>query len=204
MRSQFRAVKEEKQTLNSNPTKAIIHMDWSTNFIIKQARSTQSHYFYDHQFSLHPMVIWHQAGSSSICTFSDAKKHKACHLWAGLYPFIKELMQEGYLEFVFISDSPTKQYRNRFVAALLEELADKNCEDLQFKWIWLEAGHGKGAADGVGASVKQKLKMITGRQNEVGWTAQELKARYHEAQGNVRVTLYSEGDANKVKLSPID
>ena len=31
----------------------------------------------------------------------------------------------------------------------------------------------------------------------------ELKARYHEAQGNVRVTLYSEGDANKVKLSPI-
>ena len=92
---------------------------------------------------LDPLVLY-------ICTFSDAKKHKACHLWAGLYPFIKELMQEGYLEFVFISDSPTKQYRNRFVAALLEELfsqADDN------------------------------------RSAERSWTAQELKARYHEAQG---------------------
>ena len=30
-----------------------------------------------------------------------------------------------------------------------------------------------------------------------------MKLRFHEAQGNVRVTLYLEGDANKVKLSPI-
>ena len=60
IRSQFREVKREKELMLTDPEKAIIHMDWSTNLAIKQSRAVQGHFFFNKQLSLHPMVLWHQ------------------------------------------------------------------------------------------------------------------------------------------------
>jgi hypothetical protein len=113
IKSQFREVKRVKECLQSDAEMAIIHMDWSTNLAIKQARATQGHFFFNKQVSLHPMVMWHQGGSSSICTFSDCLDHKAAATWAGISSLLNSVLCEGYRSIVFISDSPTKQYRNR-------------------------------------------------------------------------------------------
>ena len=113
IKSQFREVKRVKECLKSDAEMAIIHMDWSTNLAIKQARATQGHFFFNKQVSLHPMVLWHQGGSSSICTFSDCLDHKAAATWAGISSLLDNVLCEGYRSMVFISDSPTKQYRNR-------------------------------------------------------------------------------------------
>ena len=64
------------------------------------------------------------------------------------------MLREGYMKIAFISDSPTKQYRNQYIASLLEHLVDTYPEEITVKWIYLESGHGRGAADGIGATVK--------------------------------------------------
>ena len=103
--------------------------------------------------------------------------------------------------FGFISDSPTKQYRNRYIASLLEHLVDTYPEEITVKWIYLESGHGKGAADGVGATVKSKLKKITARDDNADFSAEELKKSYLEEDQNVRVITYSKDDVDKIKKS---
>ena len=176
-------------------------MDWSTNLAIKQLRAVQGHFFFNKQLSLHPMVLWHQGGSSSICTFSDSICHKAAATWAGISGLLYEILREGYMKIVFISDSPTKQYRNRYIASLLEHLVDTYPEEITVKWIYLESGHGKGAADGVGATVKSKLKKITARDDNADFSAEELKKSYLEEDQNVRVITYSKDDVDKIKKS---
>jgi hypothetical protein len=78
---------------------------------------------------------------------------------------------------------------------------DSYPENVTIKWVYLESGHGKGAADGVGATVKSKLKMITARDGNVDFCAEELKKSYEEEQQNVRVIIYTAEDVDKVKRS---
>ena len=82
-------------------------------------------------------------------------------------------------------------------------MVDNFPENLTVQWIYLEAGHGKGAADGVGATVKSKLKKITARDCNVDFCAEELKKSYEEEQQNVRVILYTAEDVNKIKRSSV-
>lgn len=201
IRSQYREVRNEKESLSSCPTKAIFHLDWSTNLKIQQSRQSQAAFFFDKQVALHPIVIWQNGGTSSICTISDHTSHKAAATWVGLNICLKTIVSEGYTEIVIISDSPTSQYRNRFIVALLEHFVLSSSAILSVKWIYLEAGHGKGAADGVGAAVKLKMKNILARANNTDWSAAELKSSYEKDDQTVKLVMYDKQDVEEVKRS---
>jgi hypothetical protein len=51
-----------------------------------------------------------------------------------------------------ISDSPISQYRNKTMFYLMKRFAIQ--QKIKLKWIYLEAGHGKGVADAIGAILK--------------------------------------------------
>jgi hypothetical protein len=56
----------------------------------------------------------------------------------------------------FFSDSPSSQYRNRINCYLMKSLLPTYFKNLKsFSWNFSEPGHGKGAMDGVGGSVKR-------------------------------------------------
>ena len=84
---------------------------------------------------------------------------------------------------------------------MLEHLVDTYPKEITVKWIYLESGYGKGAADGVGATVKSKLKKITARDDNADFSAEELKKSYLEEDQNVRVITYSKDDVDKIKKS---
>ena len=75
-----------------------------------------------------------------------------------MHPVLEYLRHETGISFVhFISDGPTKQYRNKVNFYLL---ANK-IFDYGFTWAtwnFLEAGHGKGAADGIGTADSMLIK----------------------------------------------
>lgn len=74
-----------------------------------------------------------------------------------LIPLIKENYPQ--LEKVnYLTDSPTSQYRNKTIFILLCNHQNE-FEGIQAKWDYLEAGHGKGPCDGLGASVKRSADM---------------------------------------------
>jgi hypothetical protein len=55
----------------------------------------------------------------------------------------------------FISDGPTTQYRSKNNIYLFNKLIHSKYGFSRSTWKFTEAGHGKGAADGVGAVVKR-------------------------------------------------
>ena len=151
MIEQFRAVRQEKLSHENIPGKAVFHLDWLTNFQVKQSMQTQSSWFFEKNITLHSMVMWKQHETSYICTISNETTHKA----SGLILCHESLVAQGLNETVIVSDYRTSQYRNRYIVALIENFVNGNDTIISVKWIGLELGHGKGAADGVGAVVKK-------------------------------------------------
>jgi len=60
-----------------------------------------------------------------------------------------------------LSDGPTTQYRNKKNLYLLTKLVEAD-NITRATWNFSESGHGKGAADGVGAVVKRTADVATG------------------------------------------
>lgn len=74
-----------------------------------------------------------------------------------LIPLIKENYPQ--LEKVnYLTDSPTFQYQNKTIFTLLCN-PQNEFERIHAKLDYLEAGHGKGPCDGLGASVKRSVDM---------------------------------------------
>ncbi|CAC5379288.1 unnamed protein product [Mytilus coruscus] len=156
---QYQALKRLKENLNDN--EVVIHMDFSENFNCKYEKEIQSVHFGASQrsISLHTGLVYHQNKVLfSFCSISDCKQHNPAAIWAHLTPVLKKIKEKiGTIDTVyFVSDGPTTQYRNKQNFYLL-------CTyffTIGFKvgnWNFLEAGHGKRAADGIGAAVKRTL-----------------------------------------------
>ncbi|CAH1998001.1 unnamed protein product [Acanthoscelides obtectus] len=76
-------------------------------------------------------------------------------IWAHLQPVLASLpLTVENLH--FLSDGPVTQYRNKAMFFILAcKLVDFHPNVMTFSWNYLEAGHGKGAPDGVGATCKR-------------------------------------------------
>lgn len=68
----------------------------------------------------------------------------------------------------FISDGPSSQYKNQFnFIGMAEKLPDKFPDLKCFVWNFSVAGHGKGAADGVGGVLKRTVDKYVVHGNDV-------------------------------------
>ncbi|CAH0382775.1 unnamed protein product [Bemisia tabaci] len=138
----------------------VIIIDWSQNFATKYDEEVQSRHFgaSQQQVSLHTGVVYLKGGEKQIsfCTVSDCCRHDAPAIWAHLGPVL-DMLKKDYeaIEIIhFFSDGPTTQYRNKYNFFLFQ----KCCIERNFyqaTWNFSEPGHGKGAADGVGGTVKR-------------------------------------------------
>lgn len=85
----------------------------------------------------------------------------------------------------FLSDGPTSQYRCKFMFSLLTDLIRKNF--IQIKYIvynFSESGHGKNAADGVGAVTKRTADGVVACGKDVS-NFESLVQALEESQINV-------------------
>ena len=57
----------------------------------------------------------------------------------------------------YLTDSPASQYRNKTMFYLISHYPE--IFHVRATWDFLEAGHGKGSRDGLGASVKRSVDM---------------------------------------------
>ena len=110
---------------------------------------------------MHPMVLHYKEAeeSTAVKTFvgvSSVTAHSAPTTFAfikAMMPYIKETVP-NLRKIHFITDSPSSQYRNKTICALIAKF--ESLFDVQATWTWLEAGHGKGPCDGAGGGIKKK------------------------------------------------
>jgi len=157
VRHQFRAYKHLKETVDVN--EAILHIDFSENYACKNATEIQAAHFgaSNRQATLHTGVAYTVDEQQSFTTISDSLRHDPAAIWAHLKPVLQDLRNQHpeITDVHFFSDGPTTQYRNKVNFYLFSTML-KTMGFESGSWNFFESGHGKGAADAVGGSVKRQ------------------------------------------------
>lgn len=156
---QYLEIHDLKTNLRSH--ECLIHMDFSENYALKYGEETQSFHFGGSrkQISLHTVVAYTNVFDSiipkSYCTISESLAHGPSAIWCHLQPVLSDLPTDVDT-LHFLSDGPATQYKNKTMFYILaNKLKLLYPKMAKFTWNYLEAGHGKGAADGVGAVCKR-------------------------------------------------
>lgn len=157
---QYQSLKMIKQSLTEKDV--VVHMDFSENYCTKYNEEIQSFHFGGSrtQLSLHTVVVYLKESTRSYCTVSTNLSHNVNAIWAHLKPVLEEL-PEKVENIHFLSDGPVTQYRNKYMFYVLACKIPDLCPGIiNWTWNYTEAGHGKGAPDGVGAVCKRTADNI--------------------------------------------
>lgn len=157
---QYQTIKSLKDNLTEKD--AVIHMDFSENYNTKYSSEVQSFHFGGSrtQISLHTVVLYTKEETKCFATMSENLNHNVPVIWAHLKP-VMELLPSSVENVHFLSDGPVTQYRNKdmffYLLCKLTETYPNICD---FTWNYHEAGHGKGAPDGIGGTCKRTADKI--------------------------------------------
>lgn len=187
IKHQYRMMKKLKHTLGDD--EILVHIDFSENFQCKYAREIQSLHFGGSrsQISLHTGVIYTSTGKKSFCTVADDLRHDPIAIYTHLLPILNNLRHMKKVH--FLSDSPTTQYRSKKMFYLIWKKIPSLFDDLQLlTWNYSEAGHGKGAPDGIGAVVKRTCDSILKYNYDVGSFTQFLQV-LKETMKTIQITV---------------
>ena len=142
-----------------DPTTVVIQVDFSENYVNKQANAIQSAYFGQEGFSLYTACVWFRANDEtkckSFCFVSEEMEHNkyvAFHCNSLLITYMREHVPDLHVVH-FWSDGCGGQFKSKFCFALLGRYP----QDLKITWNYFESHHGKGPVDGIGGSVKTAM-----------------------------------------------
>lgn len=164
---QYNTIKSLKESLTEKD--ALIHMDFSENWTTKYNQEIQSYHFGGSrtQISLHTVVVYTKDKTTSHCTVSLNLAHGAGAIWAHLEPVLITL-PSTVENLHFLSDGPLTQYKNKTMFYILGcRIQDFYPLALKYSWNFHEAGHGKGAPDGVGATCKRSADQLIARNGDI-------------------------------------
>ncbi|CAG4918489.1 unnamed protein product [Colias eurytheme] len=95
-------------------------------------------------------------------------RHDAAAVLAHILPLIEFVELLGKIDSIhFQSDSPSSQYRNKTMFYIISKLYWYYTNLRLVTWNYTEAGHGKGAADGIGGTVKRLADAAVAHGNNI-------------------------------------
>ena len=146
------------------------------------------------------MYSWSIAGNRSHLSISDCTVHKANAVYASLEPVLENMMEDNEIHKInVVSDSPTSQYRNKYLFWLMHQFATKH--NITLKWIFLEANHGKGVPDGIGGDGKRAIAdIIRFNPDNAFYGVNDLLPGMCKALPSIQITTYTAEEV-KVKAS---
>ncbi|CAI6359153.1 unnamed protein product [Macrosiphum euphorbiae] len=203
---QFRAMKMLKTKLN--PNEVLIHSDFSENYSMKYSSEIQAFHFGGSrkQYTLHTSQIYFKKDeytsvvSQSMCTLSECLDHGPAAVWAHLQPIFEFLkLTVPQITIVhFLTDSPTTQYRNKTIFYLIAHALQHSIEVSLCTWNYMEAGHGKGAPDGVGGCLKRTADRVVAQGEDIDCFESFVKVLKENVR-KVQIILVYEHDIQSMK-----
>lgn len=173
---QYSSIKKLKTNLTEKD--CVIHMDFSENYNTKYSSEIQAFHFGGSrtQLSLHTVVLYTKESTECFCTISANLSHNVPAIWAHLNPILQAL-PETIENIHFVSDGPVTQYRNKYMFFFLACVFQKIYSNVyNYTWNYHEAGHGKGAPDGVGAVCKRTADKLVATGTDISSLAELVKA----------------------------
>lgn len=157
VRDQYEQVRLLKENLPKD--EMMVQMDYAENFSCRSLNEIQTAYFSQSMVTIHPAVIYYREDGElkhqSLVVVSDEMSHAASTVCAFLDQIIPQLKEiNPQVKFVhYWTDSPSSQYRNRYIFHTL--VNHKDIYGVDARWNYFEVGHGKGPCDGLGGTTKR-------------------------------------------------
>jgi hypothetical protein len=201
---QYKEIRGVREKLTSE--QCMLHVDFSENLTLKDAQQVQAAHFGNHeQVVLHQGVMYlHGQEPRGFLTLSSDDRKTAESVAAHLLPIVQEVKKcvPELKKLFIVSDSPTAQYRNRYMPELMRLLcAELAIED--FDWTYSEAGHGKGAPDGVGAAAKRCADAFVARGGALR-RVQDVVEVLAAAGSSILVKQVQSADIDAMKIKLVD
>lgn len=134
---------------------------------------------------------------TSHCTVSLNLSHNAGAIWAHLQPVLIGL-PSSVENLHFLSDGPVTQYRNKTMFYILGcRIQDFYPLAMKYTWNFHEAGHGKGAPDGIGATCKRTADQLIAQRGDIT-TLYDFVAVLRERCPNIQISVIEDVDIEKV------
>ena len=159
VKTQYQSFKEMKERLQTYQDHVCVQMDFAENYGIKEMEEVQSAYWNQESVTIHPVVVYYHDGDkvthASMIAISEVLNHNTAMVHAIIEKVIKFVKRicpvVKYIH--YWTDSPTSQYRNKIIFDMITQ--HQTLYELKASWHFFEAGHGKGACDGIGGVVKR-------------------------------------------------
>ncbi|CAF4845716.1 unnamed protein product [Pieris macdunnoughi] len=106
----------------------------------------------------------------SFCSLSSDNRHDAMAVWAHLKPIFEWIKTQNLpiSRLHMLSDGPVNQYKNKFMFEMVRRhLSLIYPEIAYFSWHYSEPGHGKGAPDGVGGTLKRTADKVVAEGHDI-------------------------------------
>lgn len=206
IRWQYRAYRQLRENLRND--ECLLHVDFSENYSCKYSQEVQAvHFGGSHQqATLHTGVLYTAAEQSPVtfCSISPSRRHDPPAIWAHLDPVL-DMIRERYplIKHLHVfSDGPATQYKQKGNFYLLsKEPFKKGFKNIS--WNFFEASHGKGAPDGIGATLKRSADTIVRHGGDIP----NAEAMFHKLRGmgtSVELFFVGEDDVERKVKEIID
>ncbi|CAF3793777.1 unnamed protein product [Rotaria sp. Silwood1] len=200
--AQFKSAKLIRQSALTSDNVITLHIDWSENYNLKQAREERSAYYYEQHVSIAAGYVWRKDNCFSFGCLSDDTSHLSESTWAAIHDLLDELLSGKDLKHItelnIISDSPLSQYRNKTTIFFLKYYATNR--KITTRWLFLASGHGKGIADGIGATIKRLFdNAVRLNPDESFKGAEDLMSKIKNST-NIRLYLYKKEDIHSLRM----
>lgn len=133
-------------------------MDFAENYRLIYQNEKQSAHFSYREVTIFTCVAWLVGGVKSYAVISDKLSHNKFDVYCFLTTLVDLIKKEhGQFKNVYIfSDGCSSQFKNKFIARSLPDfISTFGCKVLECNFF--ASSHGKGAVDGVGATIKRKV-----------------------------------------------
>ncbi|GBO02173.1 ERI1 exoribonuclease 3, partial [Araneus ventricosus] len=198
---------------NLQKKEALLHIDFSENFNCKYAEEIQSTHFGSSkkQLSLHTSVLYcnqqleNKTKPLCFCTVSENLRHDAAAICIHLKPILQELVvQVPQLETLHIlSDGPSTQYKNKKIFYLLGTFIARETGAFRCVWHFSETGHGKGAPDGVGGTLKRTADNIIAQGHDITGQDEFVSLLKSSCPGIKVIGINKDADAEMKKIDDL-
>ena len=158
-------------------------------------------YYCEQHISIAAGYVWRKNHCFSFGCLSDDTSHLSECTWTAIRSLLDELLSapedKKITEVNIISDSPLSQYRNKTTIFFLQHYATQR--QITMRWLFLCTGHGKGIADGVGASIKRLFDNAVQLNPDKSFGGAEHLMNEIRTSTSIRLYTYQEKDIDAVK-----
>lgn len=170
IKHQFKVIKFLKGSLSDSDL--FLHVDFSENYKCKYSAEPQSVHFgaSRKKVTLHTGVIYGKDLKEGFCTLSPSLLHTpeaiTAHIKVALRYYLEKFPDATTLH--FLSDSPSNQYRNKTMFLFMYKRIPELFPCIkQIVWNYSEAGHGKGAPNGIGGVLKRTADRVVAEGKDI-------------------------------------